>query len=472
MYFRLCDNIALRSWNFVPRAYYVKNDPYAKGLEQEEFDLLLLCDGEHDIEDGETLRDLVSRGLAEPCQKGEKPLEWSQYKRFPHRYFPMMNFMITGKCNYNCLHCFNAADNAPLMTEWKYEDALNLLDQARDCGIVGFTITGGEPMLHPHFMDIVRAIYERDMFIRELNTNGYFITQQVLDEFKRLGSDPLIKISFDGIGCHDWMRDRKGAEERTLTAMELCIKNGFKVMSQTQVHKKNLHTLIPTARRLNDMGVSTLRLIRTTEAPRWEKNSPGSCLTFEEYYAAMLDFMNEYKDSGMDMDIIVWQFMYAEPKRKSYSLEAVPNPEGNYKPTDVMCKGIRGLIGVTSAGDIVPCLQMSGYFEENGIHLGNLHRTPLRDLLTDSDYMKIVCSNLHKRRKNNQKCAECKYFRYCLGGCPALGGLYSPERLDLFGTDITKCLFYENGWYEKTVGTMRGWTNSSRIDDFERDQIK
>ena len=63
-------------------------------------------------------------------------------------------------------------------------------------------------MVHPEFMDIVREIYKRNMFIEELNTNGFFINQKVLDEFAGIGCYPLIKISFDGIGCHDWIRDR------------------------------------------------------------------------------------------------------------------------------------------------------------------------------------------------------------------------------------------------------------------------
>ena len=146
MYYRLKDNIALRSWKFVPRDYYIKNDPYAKEFTPEEFELLLKCDGEYDIGPTDTLDMLKSRGLIEECRKGRHPSEWSAYKAYDHRYFPMMNFMIMGKCNYNCLHCFNAADNAPIMTEWSYEQALDLLDQARDCGIAGFTITGGEPL--------------------------------------------------------------------------------------------------------------------------------------------------------------------------------------------------------------------------------------------------------------------------------------------------------------------------------------
>lgn len=464
MFYVLSESIALRSWQFVPQAYYFRDDPFAHWLSDEEFKLLLLCDGEHDIEPSELTESLESRSLIRKCGRGEKMSEWSRHKSYPHRYFPKINLMITGKCNFNCLHCFNAADNAPLMTEWDFDELVGLLDQASDCGIHSFTITGGEPMLHPRFMDIVREIYKRDMFIDELNTNGYFITQEILDEFNAVGCRPMIKISFDGIGCHDWMRDRKGAEARTLDAIELCTRNGFNVMSQTQVHRRNLDSLMPTARKLNDIGVSTMRLIRTTEAPRWEKNSPGSCLGIEEYYAVMLDFMRAYKDSGMQMNVIAWQLMSVYPADKTYSLASVMFGEDEYKPSAPVCKGVRGMVGVTSGGDVIPCLQMSGYFEEHGIHMGNLHSTPLAEFLRDGFYQQTACTNVHKRRKNNSKCDACKYFKYCGGGCPALGLLFAPEEWNIYGSDVTKCLFFENGWYHKTEEAMKGWTNLSSIN--------
>ena len=47
------------------------------------------------------------------CQQGEHNSEWSGHQSYSHRYFPNINFMITGRRNYNRLHCFNASDNAP-----------------------------------------------------------------------------------------------------------------------------------------------------------------------------------------------------------------------------------------------------------------------------------------------------------------------------------------------------------------------
>ena len=89
------------------------------------------------------------------------------------------------------------------------------------CGINALTITGGEPMCHKSFLPIIEGVYRRGMYVEELNTNGYYITQEILDRMKEIGCDPLIKISFDGIGHHDWLRNRKGAEEDALRAITL-----------------------------------------------------------------------------------------------------------------------------------------------------------------------------------------------------------------------------------------------------------
>ena len=456
MYYRLKDNIALRKWKYVDRAVYVKGVDHAFSVSPEEFELLLKCDGEHDIKIDPRLAELLSNNYIEECQKGDKPCEWSKLKQYENYYFPKMNLMITGKCNLNCLHCFNAKDNAPLNTELSYEQILNILDQARDIGVHAFTLTGGEPLVHHRFLDIVKAIYERDMYIFELNTNGLLITQKMLDTFKEIGCRPLIKISFDGIGYHNWIRQHPKAEELTLKAIKLCIDNGFKVKAQVQVNRKNVDVMYGTAELLNEMGVSEMRIIRTTEAPRWEKNSPQSSLTIEEYYEKMLEFAKEYTKSKMEMVVDVWQFVRLYPHYKHYALVPIACNKNDFNIRIPMCKGNRGMIAVSSSGEVVPCLQMSGYFLEKGISLGNVFKTPLKELTVDSPYLNLAMAPLFKQIIENDKCGNCKYYKACTGGCPALGLLYSPTS-DFYHEDITKCIFFENGWYEKCVDALKDW---------------
>lgn len=464
MYYKIPEYIGLRSWPYVPYAYYVRYVPYAQPLSKAEFETMMLCDGQHNIEFDKSVMSLSIKGLITPCEKGDHPSEWSVYKAYDNRHFPKMNLMITGKCNYNCLHCFNAADNAPLMTEWTFEELCDLFDQARDCGIHAITITGGEPMVHKRFMDILREIHKRGMFVEELNTNGYFITQEMLDEMKTFGCCPLIKISFDGIGHHDWMRDRKGAEQRTLDSMKLCIANGFGVKAQTQVHRKNARSMMLTARVLGEMGVNEMRIIRTTEVPRWLENAGDACLEIEEYYENMLAFAKEYISSDIKMEIDVWQFLHLFPLDKSFHITPVVYTKGEYRDTLPGCRGNRGMVAVTSSGDVVPCIQVSGTMLKMGVHLGNLHTDSLKELITSSAYLDNVCATVGDVRKNNHKCAACKWFEYCTGGCRAMGFLYSKDRKDFFGEDITKCTFFENGWYKKTSDVLAQWKNLTLIE--------
>ena len=457
MYCRLKEEIALRKWRYVDRAVYWKKMDRAFGVSQAEFDLLLLCDGEHDLPDTPLLERLLEQKLIEPCEKGQHPREWSLLKSYDNLYFPRMNLMVSGKCNLNCLHCFNAKDNAPLNSELSYEEILSILDQAKEIGVHAFTLTGGEPLVHPRFLDIVKAIYERDMIVFELNTNGLLVNQKMLDEFKKIRCHPLIKISYDGIGYHNWIRQHPKAEEMTLKAIKLCLSNGFRVKAQVQVNRKNIHVMMDTAKLLDDMGVDEMRVIRTTEAPRWEKNSPQSSLGIEEYYEKLLPFGKEYLDSGRKMNVDIWQFLRLYPARKAYSLSPIACSAKNFNLRIPICKGNRGMIAVSSSGELVPCLQMSGYFLEKGISLGNCLKTPLKQLVEKSDYLNLAIAPLLKRVLENDKCANCPYFKVCNGGCPALGLLYS-EKGDFYHEDIAKCAFFEHGWYEKCLGALKDYS--------------
>ena len=460
MSYILNEMIALRSWWRVPYAYYIKGVRDAQKLTKEEFELLSRCDGHSEIENSELLTNLLERGLILECNKGEKSLSSWQKMECDNRYFPSMNWMITGKCNYNCLHCFNASDNSPLMAEFTLEEAERLLDDAMACGINSFTITGGEPMCHKDFLPIMEGIYRRGMFVEELNTNGFYITQEILDRLKEIGFNPLIKISFDGIGHHDWLRNRQGAEADALRAIELCIKNGFRVKAQTNVHRRNIDSMIATARMLDKMGVSSMRIIRTTEVPRWNENAKGATLDLDEYFDKMLDFCRAYSAEQHNMAVDIWQLVTLVPHSKSYMLRPVTCREGEFKFSRPVCSGNRSMIAVAANGNVFPCMQMSGYYEARNDILGNVKESGLRPILQVGRYLAEVCTTVGDLASANAECNACPYFKYCAGGCRAIALTLTSDKL---GVDPSKCLFFKQGYYEKAVAAMGDWQNSTPI---------
>ncbi len=453
-------DVGLRSWRRLPYAYYRRNERNARRASKATFELLLRCDGVQELEDDAAMAPLVARQLCHPAGAGERLTDWQRYRAYDNEYFPALNWMLTGKCNLNCRHCFNAADNARLQSEFELAEALRLIDEAADCGIHAFTLTGGEPMFHRDFMRIFRGIYRRDMFVEELNTNGTFLTRELLREMKALGAAPIFKISFDGVGWHDWLRNQPGAERSALRAIELCVDEGFEVMAQTNVHRLNAAAMLPTAQLLDGMGVRGMRIIRTSEAPRWVQNAGGAGLSWNEYFDRMLGFLEAYIETGCAMDVNIWQMATVHPALKRYRPAAVGCDAREYRDSLPVCRCNRGLVAVAADGNLYPCHQMSGYYAKHGMSLGNVKADGLRPHLQQGAYLGEVRTTLAQLKAHNAQCAACPWFRHCCGGCRACAIALTGDR---FGADPSKCIFFKQGYLDRLAGALKGYQCDIRL---------
>jgi len=444
MYAVLNPDLALRSWKDAPFVLRIRNSKTHLFVDEKVFFLLCLANGFFDLPEQGFAPLLVRDGTLIPCEKNEKQLsEWQKLKHYDNHYMFNINLMITGRCNYNCRHCFNAVDNLHLQSELSLEDIEKILDDAAACGIYGVSLTGGEPMLHPGFDKILDMIYEKGLFVFQINTNGYFIDQAFLEHLKALGASPPIKISFDGLGCHDWMRDHKGAEKRTLEAIRLCKEAGLNVMIQLNVNQKTLPSVEESLDLLDSMNVDMTRIIPTIDTPRWVVNGKSDSMTYKKYMDCALEILTKYKQKSHKMALWFWQMFYYYPQQKAYSfLPVIKFKKGSFDPAQSPCETAREMIAIGSEGNVYPCLQMSGECLKIGQLYGNIHEQSLKELLQDSDYMTCMCHTTGERLAHNKKCQKCPYLKYCGMGCPALalGNPDTKDRLD--GYDDMKCLFY------------------------------
>ena len=84
---------------------------------------------------------------------------------------------------------------SPSLSRWKRCSVASICLAALGTTII--TISGGEPLLHPHLEEIVRRI-RRHGILAGMITNGYLLTPQRIEHLNRAGLDHL-QISIDNV---------------------------------------------------------------------------------------------------------------------------------------------------------------------------------------------------------------------------------------------------------------------------------
>jgi len=95
-----------------------------------------------------------------------------------------------------------------------HEQLMDVVEQLAECGVCSVGITGGEPLVRKDFLDIIDALVEREIAVSTIYTNGWLVDEVLLDELEKRGVRAGFQLSFDGVGCHDFLRGVSGAEEK------------------------------------------------------------------------------------------------------------------------------------------------------------------------------------------------------------------------------------------------------------------
>lgn len=151
-----------------------------------------------------------------------------------------VGFEMTSRCNEDCSHCVRSRwmDN-----ELTYEEIVDILHQLADEGAVELTYTGGDPLVRPDFMRIMRKSHELG-FALFLFTNATLITREIAQELAELRVQE-VDISVYGVTpeVHDGITRLKGSLRRTMRGVEYLGEAGVPVNIKMVLMKQNFHEL-------------------------------------------------------------------------------------------------------------------------------------------------------------------------------------------------------------------------------------
>lgn len=469
MYYRLKDNFILRGYEKLPYVLIDLKTGYADYFDAKTMSALELCDGSVDVSlpfIPELSRNIIAKaaknGIIEECSAGQGLKEHQKYKKYPARYIRQAHWSITGKCNYRCRHCYMSAPDAKL-GELDHATVMNIIQQLSDCGIFSVSLTGGEPLVRSDFMEIVDALLERHITIKEIYSNGALVNEKLLRELDNRGIHPKFDMSYDGEGWHDWLRGIKGAEEIVNRAFALCRDMGFPTGSEMCLHQYNKHTLRASVKHLGSLGVTSVKTNPVADVGAWHENGYGESIGTKELYQLYLDYIPQYYEDDMPMGIMLGGFFSASPKDPDHfdivSYKPVCKPE-----TMCMCGHARHVMYISPESRALPCMSLSGMNIQHNYPL--ITEKGLAKCITDSSYMKLIDTRASEYFDIHEDCKNCKYSLRCYGGCRA--DALSVDETDIMGKSPGACELFRGGWVEKIIDVVKRYRPNAKspvLDD-------
>ena len=106
-------------------------------------------------------------------------------------------WQVTNECNLACLHCIEeSGPGKAFKDELDDRGIFRFLEQAMDLEIPYLSFSGGEPMAHPRFFDMVEYVCGRNGQLK-IETNGHYLDPDNCARLKELGVK-AVQVSLDG----------------------------------------------------------------------------------------------------------------------------------------------------------------------------------------------------------------------------------------------------------------------------------
>jgi sulfatase maturation enzyme AslB (radical SAM superfamily) len=102
---------------------------------------------------------------------------------------------FTHNCNLNCKHCYSNS-GATRETELTTEEALEVVDQLADAGVIALAFSGGEPLSRKDFFEVASHAAKRGLYV-SVATNGTLLSKENVRRLKQAKIN-YVEVSIDG----------------------------------------------------------------------------------------------------------------------------------------------------------------------------------------------------------------------------------------------------------------------------------
>ncbi|MBS7251763.1 MAG: radical SAM protein [Candidatus Freyarchaeota archaeon] len=375
---------------------YLKDEIFE--LDEEAFEVLKLFNGSHSVEeiskitgskivDLKVLIDYLMQKNLIIDKKVKKGVQIGSFDKSPVPSLRTILVHITTNCNLDCVHCYVDKSQRLEMEPSVFYNVVKQFDQLQGLKIL---VSGGEPLAHPKFFEMMRRI--RGVKIRKvLLTNGVLLEGVRIQKLRGLVQE--VQISLDGTKSHEQFRRMKNIFDKIVENIRLLKESGFMVSVSTMIHKKNVEELPALEKILTDLKV-------------------------DNWYLDVPAVTGEYRKNSL---------FHLEPQVAGNILRRYGWGEKFYYESQTYACGAH-LCTVMANGDVAKC----GFYYSQPV--GNVKSKSLRE-----------CWELVKEKyiweQRDLRCFKegCEHLKDCRGGCRYRAYI---DTGDIMGVDRVKCSYY------------------------------
>lgn len=257
------------------------------------------------------------------------------------------NWQITYKCNLNCKYCFIHKKNMEVK-DWK-----KVISNLR--GILILNISGGEPLLHSEFDEIVKYAFRHIPYL-SLSTNGSLIKNYlntIGKKFKR------VQISLDGTEKNQLIRGV--SYKKIINNIEKLHKSypKLKISVECVLTKYNLKEIFELLEMLKYFKIS-ISINPMVLKGKAKKEFIPKKKELKEFFINLKKRRKKYKNLKIEIDDC-FPFEY---QKEIY----------NMSKREEYCAAGRTICNITCNGRVTPC-----HFLERPI-FGNIIKSPLKEI--------------------------------------------------------------------------------------------
>jgi SynChlorMet cassette radical SAM/SPASM protein ScmF len=314
-------------------------------------------------------------------------------------------FYLTEGCNLACRHCwigphFDATgQHSPNLPVALFETAIR---EAKPFGLSSVKLTGGEPLLHPHFRRLLEVV-RREGLRLIIETNGLLCSPEIAAEIAE-SPNRFVSVSIDGsdAASHEWVRGVPGAFEAARQAVINLADSGTRPQVIFTVMRRNAGQVDDMVQMVEELGADSLKFNIVQPIARGEKLQKDR----ETLDIAELIALGRHVEQDLAPKTrLKLLFHYPLAFR---ALHRIANENGGGT-----C-GIFGILGVIASGHYALC----GIGEQvPDLIFGKVGKDPLAEVWQENAILKALREGMPERLEG--VCSRCLMKGLCMGACIA-----------------------------------------------------